>query len=60
VAEPSLVLKIDLYSRLFHPGLKIAIFSPGLVLPVWKPGLKGVTNRDYKGFLHQCKVCTSL
>jgi hypothetical protein len=32
---------MDLYSRLFHPGLKIAIFSPGLVLPVWKPGLNG-------------------
>ena len=33
-------LKIDLYCRLFEPGLKIAIFSPGFVVPVGKPGLQ--------------------
>ena len=52
----------SLYSRLVLPigtislvlGLKMGIFSPRFIVPVEKPGLKGVTNRKYKWFLHQC------
>ena len=46
VATRSPGLKMDFYSRFFHPGLKIVIFNPGFVVLVRKPGLRGVTNRE--------------
>ena len=43
-------LKIDIYSRVFEPGLKTVIFSPGFSLLVRYPGVKGVTNRRDEHF----------
>jgi hypothetical protein len=37
---------MEIYSRVFEPGLKTAIFSPGFSLPVRYPGVKGVANRE--------------